>query len=339
MSTLQSRRRALMLSAGHYTRDNFMTFDQATLDSTGAFLTSQLERLDPIVHEPLVSVSWSRDMPLREDVTIADEFSSFTNSTFAAAGGISPTGKAWIGKDTNQIVGLALDIGKTGFPLNLWGMELSYTIPELESAIKLGKPIDTQKLEGIQLKHQMDIDEQVYIGDTQLNVPGMLNSTVVVAANVAAGVGGVTWALKTADEMLTDVNTLLTRIWSASGWAVMPEELRLPPVQYGRLVSTKVSQAGNISVIEFLRQNSLCNASNGKPLNIQPIKWLTGRGAAATDRMLAYTKDKKRVRFPMTPLQRTPLQFASLWQKTTYFGRLGQVEFVYPETLGYADGI
>jgi hypothetical protein len=339
MSTLASRRKALMSSTGHYTRDEFMTFDQATLDSTGAFLTSQLERLDPMVHEPLVLVTWSRDIDLREDVTIADELSSFTVSTFAAAGGINPSGKAWIGKDTNQIVGLALDIGKTGYPLNLWGMELSFTIPELESAIKLGKPIDTQKLEGIQLKHQMDTDEQVYIGDTTLNVPGLLNSTLVTAANVVAGQNGVTWALKSPDEMLADVNTLLTRIWGASGWAVMPDQLRLPPVQYSRLVATKVSNAGNISVIEFLRMNSLCNASNGRPLNIQPVKWLTGRGAGGTDRMFAYTKDKKRVRFPMTPLQRTPLQYASLWQKVTYFGRLGQVEFVYPETLGYADGI
>lgn len=335
-----------------YTRDNSpftfgnaptsggMTFDRQTVDATGAFLTSELERLDPAVHEPLVAVSWSRDIDLREDVTIADEVSSFTNSTFAAAGGITPNGKSWIGKNSNQIAGMALDIGKTGQPLRLWGEELSYTIPELESAMKLGRPIDTQKLDGIQLKHQMDIDEMVYIGDTTLNVPGLLNSTAVTAANVVNGASThPQWATKTADEMLADVNTLLNRVWAASGWAVMPTELRLPPTEYSLLVSTKVSDAGNISVLEFLRNNSLSNATNGRPLNIQPVKWLIGRGAGNTDRMFAYTKDKKRVRYPMTPMQRTQVEYRSIWQATTYFCRLGQVEFVYPETLGYADGI
>ena len=44
------------------TTDSFMTFDQATVDSTGAFLISELERLDPKLHEPLASVSWGRDI-------------------------------------------------------------------------------------------------------------------------------------------------------------------------------------------------------------------------------------------------------------------------------------
>jgi len=55
--------------------------------------------------------------------------------------------------------------------------------------------------------------------------------------------------------------------------------------------------------------------------------------------MAAYTKAQNRVRFPMVPLQRTPLEYRSLFHITTYFGRLGAVEFVYPETLAYADGI
>ena len=71
------------------TRDQMMTFDQRTVDSSGAFLVGELERLDQTMHEPLASVTWSRDIDLRSDVSIADETSSFTNSTFAAAGGPS----------------------------------------------------------------------------------------------------------------------------------------------------------------------------------------------------------------------------------------------------------
>src|SRR5690348_7863893 len=69
-----------------YTKDGLMTFDAQTIDSAGSFLIGELERLDQTLHAPLAAVTWGRDIQLREDVSIADEVSSFTNSTFAAAG-------------------------------------------------------------------------------------------------------------------------------------------------------------------------------------------------------------------------------------------------------------
>ncbi|WP_427183536.1 DUF2184 domain-containing protein [Bordetella bronchialis] len=318
------------------TKDSMYTFDRGTIDSAGVFLIGELERLDQTLHAPLASVTWSRDIDLREDVSIADETSSFTNSTFAAAGGPSPTGKSWIGKDANAIQGLALDIGKTASPLTLWGMELGWTIPELESAQKLGRPIDQQKYTGMQLKHNMDIDEQVYIGDATLGLFGLVNSPRVT--NVSNAQTG-NWATATPQQMLDDVNELLNSAWAASGYAICPSKLLIPPVQFSKLVGTIVSSAGNISVLEFLKTNSLCNSINGRPLDIQPLKWLVGRGTSNADRMVAYTQEQQRVRFPLVPLQRTPLEYRSIFQMTTYFGRLGAVEFVYPETLGYRDGI
>lgn len=318
-----------------YTRDGLMTFDQATIDSSGSFLIGELERLDQTLHQPLASVTWSRDIQLREDVSIADELSSFTNSSFAAAGGTSPTGKAWIGKDANAITGIQLDIGKTANPLTLWGMQLGWTLPELESAQKLGRPVDQQKFAGMQLKHNMDIDEQVYIGDTTLGVPGLLTSSAVTASNAVTGA----WATATPAQILADVNAALEANWAASAYAICPNKLLLPPVQFSLLASTLVSTAGNISLLEFVKNNSICNSINGRPLDIQPSKWLTGRGASAKDRMVAYTNDQNYVRFPLVPLQRTPLEYRGIHQLTTYFGRLGVVEFVYPETVSYVDGI
>jgi len=317
-----------------------VTFDQRTVDSTGAFLIGELERLDQTLNEPLVNITWGRDIDLREDVSIADETSSFTNSTFAAVGGFKPTGKAWIGKDSTQIANIALDIGKTAQPLLLWGMEVSYTIPELESAQKLGRPIDSQKLAGMNLKHQMDVDEMVYIGDTDVSRTGLLNSAAVTnLTNVATGVGGFLWTQKTPDEILKDVNELLTSVWAASGWAVCPSRLLVPPSQFGYLAITKVSTAGNMSLLKYLEENSIALRTNGRALEILPSKWLVGRGVSNADRMVAYTKSQKYVRFPLVPLQRTPLEYRSLFHITTYFGRLGCMEFVYPETIGYRDGI
>jgi hypothetical protein len=335
------------------------TFDGRTADSTGAFLVGELERLDQTLHEPLAAVTYGRDIDMREDVTIADEVSSFTLSTYGSQGGLGTgntigNGKAWIGKNTDQITGLGLDIAKIPHPLRPWGMELKYTILELESAAKLGRPVDQQKFAGLQLKHQMDIDEQVYYGDTTTGDTGLVNATLVTnVTNVASGAQSTpAWTTKTPAEILQDFNEIITSAWAASAWAVMPTRVLLPPSQFGYISTQLVSAAGTVSILKYVQENNLLATSGRGKLDIFPCKWLIGAGAGGTigtesgpstgttyDRMVAYTKEKERVRYPMTLLQRTPVQYDSIYHKTTYFCRLGVVEVVYPETIAYRDGL
>lgn len=311
-----------------------MTFDQATVDSSGAFLIHELERLDQTLNLPLTSQTWSRDIQLREDVSIADEISSFTNTTFAAAGTPNANGKNWISPLATAIAGVNVDIEKKGFPLELWGMELGWTVIELNAAAQVGRPIDTQKYDGMQLKWNMDTDEQVYIGDSAKGAKGLLNLSQVTPTNATK-----TWATSTADEIRASINQVLSNAWARSAYSKVPEDLLIPPEQYSFIASTIVSSAGNQSLLTYLETNTIAYHQNGKPLNIRPVKWMKGRGVGGTDRMMAYTNDKKFVRFPMVPLQSVPIQYRGLYQLVTYYGKLGAVEPVYPETLNYMDGI
>ena len=199
-----------------------ITFDQATVDSSGAFLIGELERLDQTLNLPLVGYTWTRDIQLREDVSIADDISSWTNTSFGAAGtGANPNGKNWVGKDSTAIAGVNVDISKDGNPLNLWGMELGWTVVELAAAQQVGRPIDTQKYDGMQLKWQMDNDEQVYIGDDALGLKGLANLVGVTLNNAPK-----TWANSTNDEILDSVNSILSNAWAASGYSIVPSDLR-----------------------------------------------------------------------------------------------------------------
>jgi hypothetical protein len=324
----------------------FRTHDGRTVDSTGAFLVGELERLDQTLHMPLAAVTWGRDVDLREDVSLADEFSSFTLTSFGSAGNLGAgnggtagkdrNGKGWIGKSTDQIGGVGVDTGKIASPLTPWGLEIKYTILELESAAKMGRPIDAQKFEALKLKHQMDIDEQVYVGDSTLVQTGLFNSALVT--NVSNVVGGL-WSAKTPAQILDDVNAILQSSWAASGFAVMPSRILIPPTQFGAISTQVVSTAGSVSILKYLLENNIVAASGNGKIEIQPAKWLVGAGAASADRMVAYTKRKDFVRYPMTQLQRTPIQYDSIYHKSTYFCRLGQIEVVYPETIAYRDGI
>ncbi|ATM85069.1 MULTISPECIES: DUF2184 domain-containing protein [Yersinia] len=313
-----------------------ITYDsQRTIDASGAFLIGELERLDPEINLPLVGTTYTRDIQFREDVNIADEISSFTKTGFGVAGtGANPKGKNWVSQESTALAGVNVDIDKKGFPLTLWGMELGWTVIELAAAQQVGRPIDTQKYDGMVLKWHMDADEQVYRGDTDLGVKGLANYTGVAIGNAVKP-----WLTSTVAEIRDSINKVLSDAWAASGYTVVPKDLLLPPEQYAYLAQVIVSDAGNQSLLTYLTTNTIAFHQNGIPLNIRAVKWLKGAGVAEKDRMVAYTNDRKYVRFPLVPLTSIPIQYRGLWQLVTYYGKLGVVEAPYIETLAYFDGI
>lgn len=332
------------------------TYDQRVVDSTGAFLIGQLEKLDPAVHMPLQQFTWSRDINVRTDVSMGHDFSSFTLNAMASVGGVDPTQKAWVSKETTTLPNVAVDIGKTTSPLIPWGLELNYTMFELESAMLLQQGIDEQKFEVLRRKHQQDTDIQVYLGDTTIpNCYGLINSPqiqttgTVAVAGASSPTGNTTstkWVDKTPDAILQDVNTLLEQVWQASAFTYCPTKLGLPPSQFAYITSQKVSTAGSVSIMTFLEDNCISLKVNGVKIEIVPIKWLTsvsngntGPNAPTTDRMIAYTQEYDLVRFPMVPMVGLPVQFRGIAQVRPYACKLGVVEMVYPETVGWAQGI
>jgi hypothetical protein len=313
-----------------------------TRDSALAYFVNQLENLDRRLYEPLVSVSWSRDIKLRSGITMSNESTSFIRSAFAGTGTLTnATGNMpWVSAETTAIPGVSVNGQKIVLPLRLLAREISYTSVELERSQLTGQPIDVQQMNAFNEMYQMNTDQMVYIGSTDVGATGLFNDANVTATTVDTGVGGGTaWTTKTPDEILNDVNTLLEGSWSAAAFAVCPAELRLPPFQFSYIASQKVSSAGNVSILEFLKQNSIALQINGKPLNIQPVKWLTGRGANSADRMAVYTNDESRVRFPMVPVRRENAYYQGLRYVAPYLWAFGELEVVYPETVRYADGI
>lgn len=346
---VQMRTRDAANASGYRTEDRTVTYD-----STGAFLVGELERLDYTMHEPLVDIEYTRDIDIRADVTVADELSSYTYSQFASAGGLGAgngirNGKAWLSKEATQVTSINVDIAKVAQPLRPWGLEVKYDIFELESAARVGRPIDAQKLADLQIKADMDVDEQVYVGDGTFGDTGLFNAAGVTnVSNLPNGAAASPlWSSKTPQEILADFNAIIQSAWTASGFKVMPRRVMVPPAQYG-YISTQIisSGAGNISILKFVLENNVVTASGNGRLEILPAKWLIGCGAGGTigtlgtvDRMVAYTKEPRFVRFPVTGMQRTPIQYDGMWHKFIYFRRLGVLEVVYPETLAYRDGL
>lgn len=317
-----------------------------TKDSNLAYFINQLENFDPTLHEPLVAVSWGRDIKLRPGITMANESTSFTRQAFAGPGSLTnaaaPAGgnMPWISKETTAIANVQVNGQKITIPLRALAREVAYSSIELDRSQLTQQPIDTQQLNALNMLYQMNTDQMVYVGSQDVGATGLINNSGVVTETVANGVGGSPlWINKTPVEILQDVNTLLSNSWKAAAYAVCPSGLRLPPYQFSLLSSTLVSSAGSQSVLEFLKKNSIALSINGRELDIQPVKWLTGAGAGATDRMFVYTNELNFVRFPMVPVRRETAYYQGIMFHAPYLWAFGEVEFVYPETVRYADGI
>lgn len=308
------------------------TFDKRTIDSTGAFFVGELERLDRELHYPLASVSWGRDIELRTDVTIADEIASFTTTSFGAPG-LNNMGKNLVARKVTEIEGVSVSTVKKSSPLHVWAMTLGYSVIELAASMQIGRPIDEQKHEGLRLKHQMDADEMVYIGDADLGATGLLNNANITVNSITTA-----WATATPEAILDDINGLIDAAWAQSAYAICPTHLLVPPSAMIALCRP-VSTAGSRSILEYVAEDCVARRQNGRPLEINAVKWLEGLGLNNSGRIVAYTNSKQFVRWPMVPLTRTPVENRLLEQLTVYYGAMGEVEFVYPETVAYADGL
>lgn len=313
-------------------------FGDADITSTGAFYVGELERFDPQIYEPIADFTWSRDIPLRTDVTIADEVTSFLTSMYA--GGVSGTGhgtKAWASQKGGTIPKIDVSFDKTIHKVTPWAMEVSYSIIELAKAMQANRPIDTLKLEAMRMKHQRDIDEQVYIGDKETGATGLLNDPTVGKSDV----GAFDPNTASADDFLDMINTVLNASYKQTEFTRVPDTILLPP-DIMSFLSKPMVVGGTplaITVADWVRDKSLTYTVTGRPLTMNPCRWLRLNGGFGFDkgRIVAYTKAKDVVRFPLVEMQNTPVQFRGLDQSTIYYAALGQVEVVRPEMVYYGD--
>ena len=310
-----------------------MQFTDNDIRATGAFLVGELERLDQELYTPIADFTWSRDIDLRSDVTMADELTSFILTNYH--GGFGGTGvgkKSWITSDTTTPAQIGVSNTKVMNPLTPWGMEVRYSIFELMKSQQVGRSIDTQKHDAMRMKHQLDIDTQVYVGDKELGVTGLLNSDDKVTT---ANVGAIKADATNATQIIDIFNNVLNTAWKATSYTRVPNRILIPPKVFASLVSTQLPNTSS-NLLKFVKENSI-TVANGGTLEILPCKWLGDETIFTTPRMVAYTKARDVVRFPLVQLQSMAVQFKDYDQVMPYYGALGAVEIVRPEMVFYGE--
>lgn len=317
-----------------------MVTSDAAITSGMAFLVGELEKRDQRLLEPLQSVTWQRDIVANTGGGWVD-FTSNTFVDFATTGGNE---SGIIGGESNDIPIMQANMNKDVFKVFNFANIMKVPYIDQQKIQGIGRSIDDILDKGIRLNYNKSIDNVVYNGLPGYKIYGLVNNPLITAASAPNGVGGTaTWATKTPDEILDDVNQVINATWAASEYDLsgMANHILIPPVQYTLLVSRKVSSAGNISILEFLLQNNIAK-NQGRELVIAPSRWCVGAGNGGTDRLVAYVNDDDRVTFDLpVPLSRvmTQADVREMAYLTSYAAQLGQVKFLYTQCARYVDGI
>lgn len=314
-----------------------MTLDARYVKDGLTFLEGELEKLDSDIKNPLSSTFWPRDMPVRTGGGFMDNVSSI----FVNYGTSGADEESFIGDQTNNIPAMQADFGKEHWKLFIWGHYLDIPYVVREKMMQIARNLEDALNRGLHLFYDKSVDKSVYTGLTRYGSTGLLNRPEVTRYNVAAGAGGTTWADKTPDEILDDVNEIIRMTWEASEHDLsgVANHLLVPTKQFAMLVSRKVGVTGDKSILTYLQENNIGKAL-GVDLVIDPMPFCTGIGTGNADRMVAYRNDVDRIRMDITvPLRRLPTETASLRYRTPFISQFSEVQVLYPTTIAYADGI
>ena len=312
----------------------------AAVSSGMAYLTGELEKMDPKVREPLTSVTWQRDIVAKTGGGWVDYTSTF-DVDYATSGA---NGNSITAPGATTIPVMQVSTGKNLYKVNTWMHAMQIQFIDQAKLKQIGRNLEDLLDKGIKLNYNKTLDLSTYKGFKEAGTTGLLNDAQVAVHSVGNGASGKpAWNTKTADEILHDINNALVDSWTASEYDLkgMPNHILIPPKQYAYITMQKVSDAGNVSIMEYLMQNNIAKKQGGD-ITIEPCRWCIGAGSASKDRMMVYVNDEDMVNFDLTvPITRAFTQPSAerAAYLTLYAAQIGQVKFNYYQPAGYYDGI
>lgn len=214
------------------------------------------------------------------------------------------------------------------------GVSYGWSIQEMREAAYTGVPLDQRKAAAARRAFEELVDSIARVGDAKNGLLGFLNqpnaSTYVVPNGAASATA---WSTKTPDEILKDMNGIVSAIIVSTKDIERPDTLLLPLAQYQYIATTARSAVSDTTILEFFQK--------ARPeITVLPWWALAGAGASGADRMVAYARDADHLLL-IIPLEFT--QMAPEWEGlellTNCEGRCGGVQVFYPLSMSYGDGI
>lgn len=226
--------------------------------------------------------------------------------------------------------------------IEMAGIGYRYSLEELGQAMMLGIPLTADKAAAARRAYEEFVDDVALRGHTNKNWEGLINhsSVTVIALEADGDNSSQAWEDKTADQILRDINDVLTGIYTTSLTVEMANTLLLPVAMVAYLATRRIPDT-TMSIMDFLTTKNSYTAVTGQPVVIRAVRGLENAGTGGTGRMVAYRRDPEvlKLHIPM------PHRFLPVWQTGPLvfdvpgIFRLGGLEIRRPGAVRYADGL
>jgi hypothetical protein len=220
-------------------------------------------------------------------------------------------------------------------PVRSIGASYGYNVQEMRAAALAKRPVDQMKAQRARLAVDEKLERVAFFGDTANGLVGLFAVTNAQVYAVPLGAGGsATFALKTPDEILKDLNGMWRKSIVTTNGLERPDTLALPANQFGIISTTPRSGTSDTTIKNFFLAN------NPDVKRIVMVPRLTGQGSGATDRAIMYRAqpDALQLCIPQE-FEQFPPQMEGMDMVTPCHMRTGGLLVFFPLSVVYGDGI
>lgn len=258
---------------------------------------------------------------------------------------LDKVGKAqWINGAASDIPLAGNERTKFETTVELAGIGYGYNLEELNQAMLIpGQNLTADRAAAARRAYEEHVEIVAFSGDAAKGFQGLINNSSVTASSVPAdGTGSsTTFASKTPDQILRDVNAALAAVYTTTLTMSLADTVLFPPTQLEYMARTPRSSTSDTTILGYLKINNIYTLTTGQQLTIRAVPRLAGAGAGATDRMITYRRDPQvmKLHLPM------PHRFLPPWQNGPMswvipgIFRLGGLDVRLPKEVIYRDGI
>jgi hypothetical protein len=251
-------------------------------------------------------------------------------------------GKAkWISGNAKDIPTVDLSSEKHETQVFTAGIGYGFGLEEVNQARMLGMNLEADQAVAARRAYEQMVYDVTFLGDTDKGFEGLLDYTGVPAASVAADgtSSGTTWASKTPDQIVRDVNAILIGIHTATKTVELADTLLLPVTSWQYIASTRLTDT-NMTILEYIQKANVYTAQTGQPLTIRMHRDLETAGASTSKRMVAYRRSPEVLKLHIPMDHRfLPIQVEGLYFTVPGVFRLGGLDIRLPKAVSYGDAI
>lgn len=215
------------------------------------------------------------------------------------------------------------------------GASYGYSIPEIRTSQRVGKNLDTRRALTARRAHDEMANKMALKSSPKDGTNGLIDYpgiSELALPNDGQG-DSKTWASKTADQILRDINLLVSTVMEPTNGRETPDTLLLPLSQYNDLANRRIENTDK-TLISYILQNNP---------HIKRIEWLSelkGAGAESADRVMVGRFDEDHITLEIPqPFEQFDAQQEGMTFTIPCHSECAGTIIYYPLAFAFADGI